>query len=791
MFKALRFRFAILALLAVILPACHDSSDDAPLLSLLAMGGNGSNGDGGNGDEIYVYGDYVMGDVSFMKTGTVDAGVSIPNVMPYLGTNPRTVTTATTLVGVLEANTPFDGDVAGAATGLWVRSGATLTLDPNEDPGNTANKTTVFLAFNNGVYIQGTVVINVMTASPDTSLLNLSCQNLVIAPGGSLIVKGADNAGGTGRNGGNSTLNISDTFVNSGTVTTAGGNGDTGGNGGLLDVFAGSYGAFNDGSMISSGGVGLAGFGGSAGYIDLEGDQGGFNNSGIWAMGGNGSLGGGNGNSIYIAANSFGAATNAGTADASGGAATDNGNGGDAGEIDYYAYSGNIRLAGRITALGGRGGPNGGDGGNGNEIYVYAEDDNDYVTEDYFGVGIFIGAEINSSGGDGENGGDAGNFYVEVYSSGDLPVPGFGITFVGYGRFENSGGNGSVNGGDTNEYIEVYSYPVYDENLGVYFGGRIYNEVPMYCRGGNGGTGDGGDAYDIYFYNYQDYSTHGGPVLGIVNKATLDVSGGHGGVNGGDGGWIEMYQYSNNDVPTTEGIVNEGNLIGRGGNGADGNGGDGNYLYMESDYQITNSGSVDFSGGNGGNGFGGDAGYFDAYVYSDGPAFQYAEKFIKNSGSVTLRGGSGTTTGGDGNSFYISSFGSVFNTGGADTSGGNGLTGGGTAGYIDWYSDGVIVNSASLTARGGNTSTGTGGDGDDIILEARLVTNSSALNAGGGNSVSGAGGDGDYIEITSYEGGSVLGGSSLDIRGGSGTPAGTQDFIYIDGITLQNPTAGF
>lgn len=416
-------RIALLLGIAAVIPACGGGSSSggaaaiAAALQILTNGGTGITGYGGDGEycEFYLQGG---GNIKVMQTGSVNAAVSSPSQKPYLGGTPLVAVTGTQALGTAESNVPVGG-----VTGLHVPAGVTLTVTPNDDEfGASANKTRVWVSYTEGVYIEGTLVIDVMTASPNTSNLYLGCDSLVIAPGGSIVVAGAANGAGAGRTSGYFQLTTSNIFSNWGTVDGRGGSGSTDGgssNGGYINA---SSTFFNEGTITTAGGAPGTGFGGDGGDLDLYGYYGAHNDGTISTAGADGPTAGGSAAFINFYSNDLGSLTNAGTFDASGGDATDNGDGGDGGGMYFECNSGGLRIAGTLNSSGGNGGPNGGNGGDGYYIDIYQYDDNDYQYNDYVGLDFALGAQIDISGGNGDDGGDGDSLYCEKSN-------GYGVTF--------------------------------------------------------------------------------------------------------------------------------------------------------------------------------------------------------------------------------------------------------------------------------------------------------------------------------------------------------------------------
>jgi hypothetical protein len=324
--------------------------------TLNLKGGAGATGLGGSAGSLYVYNNRGT-DLQVLTSGTVNSNLSVPIYTPYLGTNVLDVTVNTTLeVGTgLSAGSTTVTNGSGTVTGIRVRPGVTLTIKPNFDTNNadidanpaTGTREEVRISLSDGIYVEGTIKIDVRdaTTAGDGAGVNtadlriVSSGAIVVAPTGKIDLSGADNAGGTGRNGGTWQNSYPDAFYNAGTVTTKGGNGQTGGNGGGLRIYTNYGAAVNTGTIVADGGAGSAGNGGNGGTIYFYANYYGYlcNHGLISSQGGNGSADGGNGGFIDLVAIS-GAFFGTGTIQNAGGNSTLSGSGGDGGNIYAYIY---------------------------------------------------------------------------------------------------------------------------------------------------------------------------------------------------------------------------------------------------------------------------------------------------------------------------------------------------------------------------------------------------------------------------------------------------------------------
>jgi hypothetical protein len=675
--------------------------------TITTRGGKGTNGNGGDGDYIEMYNYNGNSNIEVRTAGSPNTMFTAPTYPPSLGDNPKTISSDTTftLGGSLTATTLVAGNTSmlgddgmNPATGLHVAANTTLTIAVNWDRNNTDsdNNTATgtleqaHLIFAQGVLLEGRIAVvhrDLTTQgdamSPHTGDVWIEAGQFVSRTGSSINTSGADAASGS--NGGNAgELNLqmhgSGTIILGGAVDTTGGDGDNGGTGGYVSLTGGGS-IYMLGTIDTSGGVGNAANGGSAGDLNSDVSQGHYISAAtVRTRGGNGATSGGDGGSVDFYSDNNGAVvvTPAVTVDTSGGNATSDGSGGDAGYIDVYAYSGTIRVAGTLRAHGGNGAGTG-SGGDGDSIY-FETNYNDYPNRNHAGgYGMYIGANMDASGGDGANGGDSGYVSLYDYGSYNTGVAQLGVDpvmLLGYASFDASGGDGTVGGGRGGDtcYIETYN-SASDGNGDTWSAGSIVNEVPWRSNGGKGGSGTGGDAGDIYFDTDSSYS-----------------------------------------YPETPNLTNTGALSAAGGDGTDG---------------------------------------------------------------------------GSGAEIYLYAYGTLNNTGALNSAGGKGTNQGGGGGYIELSGDYEFINKANVTSRGGDGGTGNAGDSNEIWMASRFLSHTGAIDASGGASVDGAGGDGSDIEIRSSERPSTLSGSVASAGGDSTNGAdGQQGDVVIDGLQVGLSAAG-
>jgi hypothetical protein len=437
----------------------------------------------------------------------------------------------------------------------------------------------------------------------------------------------------------------------------------------------------------------------------------------------------------------------------------------------------------------------GGTGGNGGWFEVYATE-RTWNTEENGGA-IFNQSTIDVSGGNGNNGGDAGWAELEAY-----------LKVVNAGTILAIGGTAATGDGGEGGYITL------DADYG-----EVLNSADLDASGGDGVT-SGGNAVDgVYIYNGYvghvrntgDLRADGGDTTGTCPSTCF----------GGDGGYVEFYLYANT-------LITTGELSARGGDattGATTFGGEGGYFYAEGsdedgwyagyippgDFLIT--GNMDLSGGDGATG--GDGGYFD---------IEYDAEYVANNQEVRLHGytdifldgGDGTFNGGDGEYFYLEAEyseystpgdygpgGSVVNYADVHLGGGDGAgNGGGDGGSFEMYTETyygyaapweVAVNAGNVDLSGG-VGDAEGGDGGwAFVFGYSGVLNSGRFLADGGVGDGDGGGDGStkygITFIADY--GPVVNTAELSVNGGSSAAAdgGDAGIVELVGWEVQNSGA--
>jgi hypothetical protein len=663
--------------------------------TILTRGGKGTILSGGDGNYVELYNYNGNSDVRVLKSGTPNTAFKAPTYAPYLGKNPKTIS-ADTIFTVAVTPTPnrvlagnasiLGDDDTNTASGLHVAAGVTLTIEVNWDSDNAddaSNPSTgtfeqANLYFDDGVLLEGKIVVKHrdLTAqrdglSPHTGDLLLQASQFVSRVGSTIDTSGDDANGG---NAGEVTLKThsyeAGTIILAASIDATGGDGDNGGTGGYVSLWT-SYGTiYILGSIDSSGGNGAAGNGGNAGDLQLHpyGNYSGgtyVSAATVRARGGDGTTLGGDGGDILIDGQYNGAVvvTPAVTLDSSGGHALVNGPGGQAGSIETYADSGTLRIAGALHARGGNG-FGGGNGGNGASIYFETRSSGTPSNGYSGGYGMYIGANMDASGGDGATGGDAG--YVSLHDhggadNGEAQLGTDPLLMLGYASFDASGGDGTVGGGYGGNtcYIEAQA-EASDQNGNTLSSGSIVNEVAWRSDGGKGGTGTGGGAGQLSFETASSYSYPQTPNL--TNTGKLSLIGGDG-ADGGYGGYVYLYAYGT--------LTNSAAISTVGGNGTVSGGGAGS-LDLAGDYALINKADLTARGGDGVSSSGGSA-----------SSITLVSRFMTHAGKLDASGGaSEDNVGGNGSSVEIRSTerpstlsGSIAAAGGTSTNDNDGAPG--------------------------------------------------------------------------------------------------------------------
>ena len=265
-----------------------------------------------------------------------------------------------------------------------------------------------------------------------------------------------------------------------------------------------------------------------------------------------------------------------------------------------------------------------------------------YSLQIYVDYGNFYSSgTVRMNGGNGPaGGGTAGQAWIETASydndrdmNGDIIIS---------GTWEAIGGNGEVDGaGGGTGYLGFWTNAM----------GQIAVNATMTLKGGfgKGDLNSGGNSYGVDFYSYNNGTVEVATPGKIQVAGTFDFRGGDGDVNGGYGGYLYVEGGTGVDVE----VIGFPFLYLTGGDGA--NGGVGGYAQIVAGTVINNSSSMVLSGGEGNTGGSG-------YSWNGDPSLRFEADHVTNTGKLTANGGKGGTTGGDGGSISINSFGGSSST---------------------------------------------------------------------------------------------------------------------------------
>ncbi len=619
-------------------------------------GGAGLAGQGGQAGTVFIgmrAGGTSGGHVKVFRTGVVDAGFSMPEVVFAAGERPMsvssnyTVRVFRTIAEGAASGLPFFQLSSGNDDRLFTADGGAVTALTIASTANVA-----FDGFATGVSFSLTGDLKndgtVTSAHAGADALPLSIYAHAI------VLSGTSRVDSSGLDGGMAApLSLTALTVLSaqGSILAAGGSGHDGARialygdralsvSGVIDCHAGStstgYGAYGGeisllsrdvhsaATLRTSGGDGEIA-GGPAGQIVLTAQSGEVRSSGtIEARGGRCSgldCSGGAGGAVEMGG-SGSTITSSSNISTSGGWATGAGNtsGGRGGPIFIHAEeasgffptaAGTVRVSGNLIAEGGQGAT----GVEGGPIEVSA-------AHTFFSLGQEIAlygfAEINANGGNstrsfGGGGGKISIVNAATRSQGQA-VKGPGGSVVNYAAINARSGDGSSAGTNGSLTFEtnittpfstgnevILNFGAIDLSAGMTSSstGGSGGEIRFVSMGrlqnsgalkSRGGTNSGGRS---------NGGSGGGTVLrsimsGVVNEGSITSNGGSGGLNGGQGGNVSAFGHT---------VTNSAALSMNGGNGA-ANGGRGGIIYfytLDTNTKTMNTGTLSVAGGTGTN----------------------------------------------------------------------------------------------------------------------------------------------------------------------------------------------
>lgn len=461
------------------------------------------------------------------------------------------------------------------------------------------------------------------------------------------------------------------------------------------------------------------------------------------------------------------------------GGSTSDGTGGDAGQF----VASTVTAAGILVFKGDGGASANGDGGQGMSATLLTQNTMNFdlvayarggsgdlgggggaITLDVTSLLEYVSVQAFAGGGSGTTqGGNGGSAYVTA--SGAAVLRHFELAVVA-----NGGGSPMQGGIGGSGGINVAASTSQVSNV----------DLNIQANGGNGANAGNGGTAELYVlagaaWGWMYASVNGG-------NSTAGI--------GGNGGQVNLLVDDGNLDFVVQGSAN-------GGSGAGGSGGNGGTATLGNTVGAA-AGTARVLGGMSAHGGGSDSvgGNGGLVRVWSGDAGASIENF-----SVQVHGASGPD-GGNGGTFEADSSGAVALSGGSvDAGGGNGNASGqgGAGGMISLLTqDGALTTSTPLLARGGTG--GDGGNGGNIELnadsdaagDAGNIIASGALDARGGDAQGGTGGDGGSVTVLAASGGaqgSIQANASMRVNGGNGGPGGSGGAIELrTGGALVNVT---
>jgi len=676
---------------------------------------SGAADDGGDGGEVLLY--MFQPGNAFLRahtTGEVDSSFTVPAVNHDFGSNKLTISSDTTIMmgstGSISATYP-DGTLFMAnsrlyerdsgqnlqVTGLEVASGATLTLD-----GDT---------------IQSAPVAIIVPAPGSTTTFNLNFSDSVLIEGdvefddawlgsrlylyGDLIeVDGTIDA--SAPNGGGDIYLYATNSPTLGTVVVTGtlrANGTGGSEGGSVQVYA-ARNTFIDGTLSADASNSTSGQGPQGGYVYIT------TYGGPSHVGGSISVEGGNAGGV-------------GFFDSGEGNVFDSsGDGGAAGIVNVAG--GKVVFSADVDGQGGNASANCGDntacdGGEGGAVLLQGSEFGGIAATGTWDLDGADGVE-NGDGGDGGEGtlvirsGSGGLTVTQRYAGGDAQ---FGATLSAVGGDAGQSTSGtSGDGGDGGALVVEAQYSA-NPNAEV----QLLGVASIDIDGGDG-FDDAGNGGSVYAY-YQAYGVSGSifdrsgsldaafptgitfdvPVSGVGGEAEED--------DGGEGGMFFAYTETSSDRRRDVWLSADLDLDGADADHYATSGGVVRVFSPAGDIEV--SGAIGLDGGNAtdsGEGWGGNGGWAQ---------FTTLAGTVDLSADIDASGGDGATAGGEGGLFSaegaLVTWSGTCTLDGADGTGTNAWGGDGGEGTIN-STAGSSDNSGTFSVDGGSGA-GTGEDGED------------------------------------------------------------------------------
>jgi hypothetical protein len=504
--------------------------------------------------------------------------------------------------------------------------------------GNIANAGVEGAAHENGGHVQ------------------IFAANGIINNGG-INTSGFDDTVDGGGRGGRISLDSGGYVLNSGLLDTSGGDGEgNGGSAGDVDMFA-AY-TESTGDIDMSGGNNItttatAGIGGNGGDLDLFAEFDAVNGANVDGSGGNGDAGGAGGDVSINGGDELrapldalvGEVKNAGNINLNGGVGS-GGQGGSGGNMEMATAGGDVLSSGDLSSAGGDASAHDQNGGAGGNLSFMATNGAGESMAGSVEVSGFLNmnggnATVAASTGAGGNGGSVSLDRQDIGFEFDEDAEPR-VALLGYVSIDANGGDGA-NGGHAGDPM---GFPFLPAALTINNDqGAATNWVPVNARGGNSiatGTemGNGGNGGRV------SVRANGGWInpdaapdpenelrFHASNKAAIDVSGGTGvgvaadlySTHGGNGGGLDMASDLGND--------NSGAITASGGAGGRFNGGSGGTSNFDSGLsESKNTAQITANGADGATrgGRGGRLNMFGATSV--------------NTANITLNGGNATET---------------------------------------------------------------------------------------------------------------------------------------------------
>jgi len=739
------FQASLLAT-AIALTGCGSSSDNKGPgsdgrsgdafsgLTISAKGGSSELGDGGSGGDVEIFKTNSFTDLTLVKEGNVDTSYTLPEQTPEFGVRAVAITETQT-IQLIDSNDPVPaanslymvsgqnrlfrssgedgvGHETHEVTGLTVEEGAKLFLHANNGSGN------VTLYFENDVQNDGIIAtVNDVISSR----VDLNIHAAAYYGEGDIDLKGSTS--NYYRQSGGDLYISARTIINSGLFDTSGANksdenltGNGGGNAGSIELEADTF-IENSGELRANGGHSDSDGGTYGGQITLDAVSI-FNTGSINAIAGTGTSSNSTYNSGSVWLEAQKSLNNSGDITVTGADAGDSGNAGEGGYVGLYidAYNGSpiafdykLINTGNINVNGGSIlGDSTGSAGNGGSIEIFT---NAPSYSNHSPMVFEVSGNLTANGGssieDNSNAGNGGYIWVANY---DNPTSSTETFLIGYDEINVSGGNGQY-AGDGGE-LDISFFDYRDERSDDYMpaaGGSVFNNVNLFANGGD---------------------TTAAP----VEAGEVEVSG-----QGSSAGTIALgaINYSAYLLEEPVNFTNEGEISAKGGDsydqstGYDANGG---FVFISASHDVSLNQAINLNGGgdlheilpaDNDNHEGSNAGAL--FINS-----QYGSASVD--AEITLNGGDGDRTGGNGGFLTLVSKDNSTLAGVVELNGGNAIedegdtltTTAGDAGALYMVAESMGSNvEADITAEPGTGDIA--GEDSVIIVDADCLSNNCEL----------------------------------------------------------------